>query len=95
LEPDDTRLTRAEREALIAGKRKLLDDQEERWRVYLILRQIVQDAGPTDMGRRAAQLALRCLRGIATDRFGRAEEIRKADIELSSWIRRSHSATGG
>ena len=28
-------------------------------------------------------LALSCLRGISTERFGRQEEIRSADIELS------------
>jgi hypothetical protein len=82
----DSRLTRAERQAMIAGERKLKDDQEERWRAYLILRDVIQDAGKTDLGRKAAVLAVRCLRRIS-DRFERQEEIRKADIELSSWLR--------
>jgi hypothetical protein len=83
----DSRLTRAERQALIDGERRLKDEQEERWRAYLILRDVVRDAGETDLGRRAAVLAVRCLRGIS-DRFERQEEIRKADIELSNWLRR-------
>ena len=91
----DTRMTRAEREARLGLERKLKDDQEERWRAYLILRKIVQDSGHSDTGRRAAELAVRCLRGINTDRFGREEEIRRADIELSSRIRRSRRAAAG
>jgi tetratricopeptide (TPR) repeat protein len=82
----DSRLTRAERQAMIDGERKLKDDQEERWRAYLILRDVVRDAGKTDLGRQAAALAVRCLRGIS-DRFERQAEIRKADIELSRWLR--------
>ncbi len=85
----ETRLARAEREALLALQRKLQDEQEERWRAYLILREIVREAGDGDIGRRAAQLAIRCLRRINTDRFGREEEIRDADRELTSWMRRS------
>ena len=68
------------------SERKLKDDQEERWRAYLILRDVVQATGKTDLGRKAAQLAIRCLRGIS-DRFGRQDEIRKADIGLSDWLR--------
>jgi hypothetical protein len=83
----DSRLTRVERQRLMDGERKLKDGQEERWRAYLILRDVAQDAGKTDLGRKAAQLALRCLRGIS-DRFERQDEIRKADIELSNWLRR-------
>jgi hypothetical protein len=79
------RVTREEREALIAGERKLKDDQEERWRAYLILREIIRDGGRTQDGRKAAELAVLCLRGIS-ERFGRAEEIRTADLELSRWL---------
>jgi hypothetical protein len=82
----ESRLTRDERQALLAGERKLKDDQEERWRAYLILRDVVRDAGKTDRGRRAAKLSIRCLRGLS-DRFGREDEIRKADVELSAWLR--------
>ena len=82
----DSRLTREERQTLVDKERKLKDDQEERWRAYLILRDVVRDAGKTDLGRRAAQSAVRCIRGIS-ERFGRQEEIRMADIELSAWLR--------
>lgn len=83
----DSRFTGEERKALISSERKLRDDQEERWRAYLILREVVHDSGKTELGRKAAQLALGCLRRIG-ERFGRKDEIRKADIELSSWLRR-------
>ncbi|MGD0500676.1 MAG: hypothetical protein ABSC23_19840 [Bryobacteraceae bacterium] len=82
----DGRLTREERETLMTDERKLKDDQEERWRAYLILREVVKDPGKTELGRKAAQLAIRCLRGIS-DRFERQDEIRMADIELSNWLR--------
>ncbi len=84
----ESRLTRAERQALIDSERKLKDDQEERWRAYLILRDVVRDAGQTGLGRQAAVLAIRCLRGISV-RFERQQEIRTADIALSRWLRRS------
>jgi hypothetical protein len=84
----DGRLTRAERERLMAAERKLRDDQEEYWRTYLILREIVDRSGKTDLGRRAAQLAVRCVRRIS-DRFGRQDKIRQADVQLSWWLRRS------
>jgi hypothetical protein len=81
----DSRLTGAERKRLTAGERKLKDDQEELWRAYVILREIVRDAGPTDIGRRAAQLAIQFVRRIS-DRFEREVEIRAADIELSRFL---------
>ncbi len=83
----DTRLTSAERQAAIENERQLRDDQEERWRAYLILRELVQEGGETDLGRKAAVLAAQYLRGIS-DRFGRQAEIRKALIELSARRRR-------
>ena len=79
----DSRLTGAERQESKDGERNLRDSQEERWRAYLILNEVVRDAGTSGLGRRAATLALSCLRGISTDRFGRQQEIRSADIELS------------
>ncbi|MDP8982653.1 MAG: hypothetical protein M3O35_18905 [Acidobacteriota bacterium] len=82
----DSRLTREERRTLMENERTLKDDQEERWRAYLILRDLIQDCGKTSLGRRAAQLAIRCLRGI-NERFERQEEIRKADRELTNWLR--------
>jgi hypothetical protein len=81
----DGRLTRSEREALIIAARKLKDDQEERWGAYQMLREVVREAGRTDLGRRSAALAIDCLRRIS-DRFEREDEIRYADIELSGWL---------
>ena len=82
----DSRLTRAERQTLTDGERKLKDDQEERWRAYLILRDVARDSGKTALGTRSAQLAIRYLEGIS-DRFGRESEIRMAEIELLGWLR--------
>jgi hypothetical protein len=79
----DSRLTGAERQELKDGERNFKDSQEERWRAYLILNEVVRDAGTSGMRRRAATLAISCLRGISIDRFGRQQEIRSADIELS------------
>jgi len=83
----DERLTGKERTKLTDAERELKDSQEERWRAYLMLRDVVRDAGAGSLGRDAASLALRCLRGINTDRFGREEDIRRADVELSRWLR--------
>ncbi len=84
----DTRLTAPERLRQAAVERKFKDDQEERWRAYLILREVVTEAGPTPLGRRAAELAIRCLRRIS-ERFDRPNEIRDGDIELFRWLRRA------
>jgi hypothetical protein len=84
---NDCRLTLTERTRLMDAERGLKDSQEERWRAYLILRDVVRDAGVSNLGRQSATLALRCLRGINTDRFGRQEEIRRADMELSRQFR--------
>jgi tetratricopeptide (TPR) repeat protein len=83
---NESRLTREERQILLANERRLKDEQEERWRAYLILRDVVQDSGKSELGRRAAKLAIRYLRGFG-DRFGRENDIRKADIDLSNWLR--------
>lgn len=40
---EDEALTAEERETLTAAERKLRDDQEERWRAYLILRDLVRE----------------------------------------------------
>ena len=50
---------------------------------------MVTEAGPTLLGRRAAELAIRCVRRIS-ERFDRPTEIRDADIELSLWLRRQN-----
>jgi hypothetical protein len=77
--------TGAERQAQIALERKLQDDQEERWRAYQILREIVQDSGKTDIGFKAGRLAINCVRKISP-RFGRHNELVRADLELSRWL---------
>ena len=84
---NDTRLTEPERQSLTDAERNLKDDQEELWRAYLILRDIVRDSTGNPLARKSATLAINCLRRIS-DRFGRQDEIRKADIELSNWLRR-------
>jgi tetratricopeptide (TPR) repeat protein len=82
----DSRLTGEERRVMMEGERKLKDDQEERWRAYLILREIVQRQGKAELGRKSAVLALQCLSGIS-DRFGRLDEIRSGYAELSKLLR--------
>ncbi len=84
----ETRVTRAERTALIENERRLKDDQEELWQAYLILRGVKEQEGQTPLGRKAATLAVRCLRRIS-ERFGRAGEIRDADLELSRWLQQA------
>jgi hypothetical protein len=69
----DSRMTREEREKAIANERKLKDDQEERWRAYLILRDIVLDEGKTAQG--------------ISERFGRQDEIEDATDELTERLR--------
>jgi hypothetical protein len=67
-------------------ERRLRDEQEEYWRAYLILNDVIERAGATPLGRKAAEKAIFCLRKIAVHRFGRAQEIRAADIRISNWI---------
>lgn len=83
----DVRLTRAERETLLASERKLRDEQEERWRAYLILRDVAKDAGKTKLGHQAAELAIHCLLGIS-ERFERQQEIRQHERDLAVLLRR-------
>lgn len=82
-------LTREEREFFLAQERRVKDEQEERWRAYKILVGVVDKAGHTELGDRAAAKALRALRVIHTGRFGRDAEIKAADERLSQW-RREH-----
>ncbi len=77
----DSRFTAVERKVHIDLERKLKDDQEERWRAYLILRDIVKQEGKSPLGRQAAQLGIQCLTHIS-ERFGRHKEIRQAEMEL-------------
>jgi len=68
-------------------ERRLRDDQEEYWRAYQILNQVVEKTGPSPLGKTAAQRAIFCLRHIRTDRFGRSKEIQAADLRLSDWLK--------
>jgi hypothetical protein len=78
---EDSRLTHEEREKLSNLERKLKDDQEEYWRAYLILHDVVAEEGKTELGRRAARLGMQCVRSISV-RFGRLDDLRRADREL-------------
>ncbi|MGC4051113.1 MAG: hypothetical protein QM757_17255 [Paludibaculum sp.] len=85
----ESRMTGAERQALVEGERKLRDSQEEGWRAYLILKEVARDAGPGPLRTRAARLALSCLQGINTERFGREADIATANKELRAWLTRA------
>jgi hypothetical protein len=80
-------LTCKERELFVKLERGIRDDQEERWRAYGILNGVMEKTGHTDLGRRAAVKALRCLQLINTDRFGRQEEIAVARRRLIKWLK--------
>jgi hypothetical protein len=67
-------------------ERQFRDEQEEYWRAYRIFNGIVEQAGHTDLGRKAATRALFCLRRISPERFDRRSEIRAADIRLNNWL---------
>jgi hypothetical protein len=82
-------LTDDERARFERAERQLRDVQEEYWRAYGILNGIVQKAGPTPIGKKAAARAIVCLRRISRERFGRSNEIRAADIRLSGWLARN------
>ena len=69
--------TRSERDATVARIRQLKDDQEERWRAYLLLKDVVANTMDPELKRKAARLAVDCLLRIS-DRFERADEIRAA-----------------
>jgi len=71
---------------MIETERKLRDEQEERWRAYLILHEVAHDAGKSALGRKAATLAVHCLTGIS-ERFERQKEIRSREKELSLLLR--------
>jgi hypothetical protein len=68
-------------------ERRVKDEQEERWRAYLILAPIVETGGLKDLRKRAAIKAIRCLDRIAVQRFGRGDEIDRARDRLLQWLR--------
>ena len=82
------RLSRGEVARLSRLEARLVEQQEEYWRAYRILNQVVQKAGATPLGKKAAQRAIVCLRRINIGRFGHAREIRAADLRLSGWLQR-------
>jgi hypothetical protein len=84
-DPDCQGLTGAERESFLKKERKIKDEQEERWRAYKILDKVREKAGRSELGNRAAARALKCLKLINTERFGRQEEIDSGIRRLSNW----------
>lgn len=83
----ESRFTKEEREQQIAKERELRDQQEEHWRAYKILRDVMEAEGPSELGRKAALLAQKNVRMIATDRFGRQDEVAQADRDIAVWLR--------
>jgi hypothetical protein len=81
-------LTRKERDDFIKKERRIRDDQEERWRAYRIFSSIVDEAGPSELGIRAAKKALICLGKISSGRFGRKDEIGHGQAHLIGWLRK-------
>ena len=43
-------------------------------------------AGPAELGERAAEKAIQCLASISRERFGRVGEIDAARAHLSKWL---------
>ncbi len=70
-----------------ADERRLLDEQEERWQAFLLLDQIVSEAGRSPLGVKAAQKAVDCLSGINEERFGRQDDIAAAQKRLLALLR--------
>jgi len=85
--PAEQGLTRQEREFFLHQERGVRDEQEERWRAYKILAAVVDEAGDSELGKRAARKALSCLVRINPERFGRKDEIAAAMRDLANWLR--------
>jgi hypothetical protein len=83
----DAGLTKQEREYFLKEERRIRDEQEERWRAYHILNNIVEQAGYSEIGKKAAVKALKCLALISKDRFGREKEIEAEKKRLVKWLR--------
>ena len=79
-------LTGEERDHFLAVERRLRDEQEERWRAYGILASVIDRAGHSELGKRAAIKAIRCLDLIALERFGRKDEINQNRAKLLKWL---------
>jgi hypothetical protein len=87
-------LTKNERDQFLKQERKTRDEQEERWRAYHILANVVDKTGHTELGKTAAIKAIRCLDLINTDRFDRADEIDQARKKLLNWLQEHRKKTG-
>ncbi len=83
---DEQGLTREERETYLALERTLQDKQEERWRAFLVLEEVMQGAGHTELGEKAAKKALSCLHRINQGRFGRGDEIAQSVARVEGWL---------
>jgi hypothetical protein len=81
-----TGLTKKERDYYLKEERRIRDEQEERWRAYHILNNIVNQAGYSEIGKKAAVKAIRCLDMICTERFGREKEIASEKKRLVKWL---------
>jgi hypothetical protein len=80
-------LSEEETRFLLKNERRFKDAQEERWQAYLVLDEVVEQAGHSDLGERAARKAIECLDRINTERFGRETEIQASKRGLASWLR--------
>jgi hypothetical protein len=89
----ERKFTTTELKPMLKLSRQCRDAQEERWQAYLLLRQVHAESGDLKLRTQAAQLAIRCLRKINVRRFGRAEDIRAADIALSFWLKRNAASS--
>lgn len=74
--------TQQEQEFFLRQGQRVQEEQEERWRAYKILATIVKEAGPSQLGRRAAKKALGCLTRL-NGRFGQNDEIQATINELA------------
>jgi len=79
-------ITKKERDFFLAQERRVKDEQEERWQAYHILNNIVSKAGYSEIGKKAAVKAIRCLDMICTERFGREKEIASEKKRLVKWL---------
>lgn len=77
-------LSEQETHALLENERAFKDAQEERWQAYLILDDVVERAGHSELGRQAARKAIECLDRINMERFGRESEIQASRKRLAS-----------
>jgi hypothetical protein len=80
-------LTGEETRLLTSNERVFRDAQEERWQAFLILDDVAERAGHSELGARAARKAIECLDRINTERFGRESDIQASRRRLASWLR--------